>query len=101
MGWVCARSCDPASFHPVPLPDGVHFAMWPMWRCTQQQNNPQQAELPAQPEMRLAGTEGFLPYKATAELIKHSLVGCAPLQQRAAQVGGAAGRGDDDAWRQQ
>ncbi len=30
-------------------------------------------ELPPQEQMKLAGTRGFLPYKATAELIKSSL----------------------------
>jgi alanine transaminase len=32
-----------------------------------------QEELPPQDKMTLAGKNGFLPYKATAELIKSSL----------------------------
>jgi len=35
-----------------------------------------QDEVPAQQEMRIAGVNGFLPYKATAELIYAALVGC-------------------------
>jgi hypothetical protein len=34
-----------------------------------------QAEVPSQDELRLAGVNGFMPYKAAAELIKHSMVG--------------------------
>jgi alanine transaminase len=34
---------------------------------------PLQEEVPAQGDMKLAGKNGFLPYKATAELIKSSL----------------------------
>jgi hypothetical protein len=34
-----------------------------------------QAEVPAQEELRLAGVSGFMPYKAAAELIKHSMCG--------------------------
>ncbi len=35
-----------------------------------------QAELPPQEKMTLAGKSGFLPYKATADLIRSSLNGC-------------------------
>lgn len=34
-----------------------------------------QAEVPEQSKMRLAGVNGFMPYKSAAELIKHSMVG--------------------------
>ena len=34
-----------------------------------------QAEVPSQDKMRLAGVNGFMPYKSAAELIKHSMVG--------------------------
>eukprot|EP00879_Flechtneria_rotunda_P009776 GHRR01010226.1.p1 GENE.GHRR01010226.1~~GHRR01010226.1.p1 ORF type:complete len:161 (+),score=18.53 GHRR01010226.1:204-686(+) len=34
-----------------------------------------QAEVPEQSQMRLAGVNGFMPYKSAAELIKHSMVG--------------------------
>jgi hypothetical protein len=34
-----------------------------------------QAEVPSQDDLRLAGVGGFMPYKAAAELIKHSMVG--------------------------
>lgn len=35
-----------------------------------------QAELPPQEKMTLAGKSGFLPYKATADLIRSALNGC-------------------------
>lgn len=41
-------------------------AAWPLPRASQ-------AELPPQEQMKLGGVRGFLPYKATAELIKSSL----------------------------
>jgi hypothetical protein len=34
-----------------------------------------QAEVPPQSEVPLAGVDGFMPYKAAADLIKHSMVG--------------------------
>eukprot|EP00775_Hariotina_reticulata_P002352 gene2352-2658_t len=37
-----------------------------------------QAEVPEQSQMRLAGLNGFMPYKSAAELIKHSMVGPPP-----------------------
>lgn len=37
-----------------------------------------QAEVPAQEQLRLAGVNGFMPYKSAAELIKHSMVGPPP-----------------------
>lgn len=39
-----------------------------------------QAEVPSQDELRLAGVNGFMPYKAAAELIKHSMVGPPPAE---------------------
>jgi len=36
---------------------------------------PAQAEVPEQSKIRLAGVNGFMPYKSAAELIKHSMVG--------------------------
>ncbi|KAG2484751.1 hypothetical protein HYH03_016498 [Edaphochlamys debaryana] len=38
-----------------------------------------QAEVPAQEEMKLSGKSGFLPYKATADLIRASLNGPPPM----------------------
>eukprot|EP00879_Flechtneria_rotunda_P015665 GHRR01016387.1.p1 GENE.GHRR01016387.1~~GHRR01016387.1.p1 ORF type:complete len:259 (+),score=46.07 GHRR01016387.1:204-980(+) len=39
-----------------------------------------QAEVPEQSQMRLAGVNGFMPYKSAAELIKHSMVGPPPSE---------------------
>lgn len=39
-----------------------------------------QAEVPSQDDLRLAGVGGFMPYKAAAELIKHSMVGPPPAE---------------------
>ncbi|KXZ46719.1 hypothetical protein GPECTOR_41g684 [Gonium pectorale] len=39
-----------------------------------------QAELPPQEKMTLAGSHGFLPYKATADLIRSSLNGPPPME---------------------
>lgn len=39
-----------------------------------------QAELPPQEQMKLAGKNGFLPYKATADLIRSSLNGPPPME---------------------
>ena len=36
---------------------------------------PLKEEVPAQQDMRVAGVGGFLPYKATAELIHATLIG--------------------------